>query len=134
MNPDALAELQLDLVTAYFNETGLTYGGKIFSKLDIKSMLESLDVWMLPCANPDGREYAITPAGLVFGRPYGYTDEDARFLWDVVEARTEAAGLPVLANVELGHADPMVTLPLGVCATVDAGGRSFRLDATPTAG
>ena len=73
-------------------------------------------------------------AGLVFGRPYGYTDEDARFLWDVVEARTEAAGLPVLANVELGHADPMVTLPLGVRATVDAGGRSFWLDATPTVG
>lgn len=60
MNPDALAELQLDLVTAYLNETGLTYGGKSFSALDIKSMLESLDVWTLPCANPDGREYAMT--------------------------------------------------------------------------
>jgi len=73
-------------------------------------------------------------AGLVFGRPYGYTEEDARLLWDVVEARTEAAGLPVLANVELGHADPMVTLPLGVGATLDAGGRRFRLDAAPTVG
>lgn len=59
MNPDALAELQLDLVQAYLNETGLTYGGKVFSTLDIKSMLESLDVWMLPCANPDGREYVM---------------------------------------------------------------------------
>jgi hypothetical protein len=59
MNPDAIAELQLDLVQAYLNETGLTYGGKVFSALDIKSMLESLDVWTLPCANPDGREFVM---------------------------------------------------------------------------
>jgi muramoyltetrapeptide carboxypeptidase LdcA involved in peptidoglycan recycling len=71
-------------------------------------------------------------AGLVFGRPYGYTDEDTRLLWDVVAARTDAAGLPVLANVELGHADPMVTLPLGVGAELDASGRSLRLAAAPT--
>jgi hypothetical protein len=59
MNPDAIADLQLDLVTAYLNETGLTYGGKVFSALDIKVMLESLDVWTLPCANPDGREFVM---------------------------------------------------------------------------
>jgi muramoyltetrapeptide carboxypeptidase LdcA involved in peptidoglycan recycling len=71
-------------------------------------------------------------AALVFGRPYGYTEEDARSLWDVVAARTDAAGLPVLANVEVGHADPMVTLPLGVRAELDAGGRSLRLAAAAT--
>ena len=73
-------------------------------------------------------------AGLVLGRPYGYTVEDTRSLWDVVAARTDAAGLPVLANVELGHADPMVTLPLGVGAELDAGGRSLRLTVSPTVG
>lgn len=59
MNPDAIADLQLDLVTAYLNETGITIGGRVWSQLDIKIMLESLDVWMLPCANPDGREYVM---------------------------------------------------------------------------
>jgi len=73
-------------------------------------------------------------AGLLFGRPYGYTEEETRSLWEVVVARTGAAGLPVLANVELGHADPMVTLPLGVAAELDAGSRSFRLVAAPTVG
>lgn len=73
-------------------------------------------------------------AGLVIGRPYGYTEEDARSLWDVVAARTEAAGLPVLANVELGHADPMLTLPLGVPAELDAHGGRFRLAGVPTVG
>jgi muramoyltetrapeptide carboxypeptidase len=54
-----------------------------------------------------------TAAGLVFGRPYGYSPDDSKALWDVVSRRTEASGLPVLANVETGHADPMVTLPIG---------------------
>ena len=72
-------------------------------------------------------------AGLVFARPYGYTDEDATTLWDVVARRTEAAGLPVLANVEAGHADPMITLPLGAAAQLDATRQSLRLLEPPTA-
>src|SRR5215510_6047043 len=59
MNPDAIAELQVDLVLAYVNNTGITYGGRSWSATDIKLMLETQDIWMLPCANPDGREYCF---------------------------------------------------------------------------
>lgn len=59
MNPDAIAELQQDLVLAYVNNTGITYGGKSWSATDIRSMLETSDIWMVPCANPDGREYCF---------------------------------------------------------------------------
>jgi murein tripeptide amidase MpaA len=59
MNPDAIVDLQLDLVLAYLNETGLTIGGRRWEALDIKVMLEALEIWMLPCANPDGREYVM---------------------------------------------------------------------------
>ena len=59
MNPDAIVDLQLDLVRCYLNETGLVLGGRTFSALDIKVMLETLDIWMLPCGNPDGREYVL---------------------------------------------------------------------------
>jgi muramoyltetrapeptide carboxypeptidase len=71
-------------------------------------------------------------AALVLARPYGYTPKDTVALWDVVARRTEAAGLPVLANVEAGHADPMVTLPLGVEVELDAGHEVFRLLEAPT--
>jgi len=71
-------------------------------------------------------------AALVFARPYGYTDEDAVVLWDVVARRTEAAGLPVLANVEAGHTDPMITLPLGLPAELDATHKKLRLLEPPT--
>jgi len=71
-------------------------------------------------------------AALVLARPYGYTPKDTAALWDVVARRTEGSGLPVLANVEVGHADPMVTLPLGVEAELDAGREVFRLLEAPT--
>ncbi len=60
MNPDAIADLQLELVTAYLNETGITLGNRTWSAVDIKIMLEGLDVWLLPCANPDGRQHVLT--------------------------------------------------------------------------
>ena len=60
MNPDAIADLQLDFARCYLNETSLTIGGRTWSAQEIKAMLESLDIWMLPCANPDGREFVQT--------------------------------------------------------------------------
>ncbi|MGN6379039.1 MAG: S66 family peptidase [Gaiellales bacterium] len=72
-------------------------------------------------------------AGLVVARPYGYSAEDRERLWEVVARRTEAAGLPVLANVDAGHADPMVTLPFGAMAETDAAAKTLRLLEAPTA-
>lgn len=60
MNPDAIIELAFDLVQAYTSETGLSYGGAQWSTLDVRVMMETLDIWMLPCANPDGRNYVMT--------------------------------------------------------------------------
>jgi murein tripeptide amidase MpaA len=59
MNPDAIVELALDLVLAYLNGTGIVYGGRSWSALDIKIMVETLDIWLIPTANPDGRQYAM---------------------------------------------------------------------------
>jgi muramoyltetrapeptide carboxypeptidase LdcA involved in peptidoglycan recycling len=66
-------------------------------------------------------------SALVFARPYGYTAGEAEVLWDVVAKRTETAGLPVLANVEAGHADPMLTLPIGCHARLDADRKQLAL-------
>jgi len=73
-------------------------------------------------------------AALIIARPYAYTDDAAERLWEILAQRTEASGIPVLANVEAGHADPMVTLPFGVEAEVDAQQKGFRLLEPPTAG
>ncbi len=72
-------------------------------------------------------------SALVVARPYGYDDRDKETLWGVVARRTEAAGIPVLANVDLGHTDPMMSVPLGANARLDAGGRIFEVTEPATA-
>lgn len=66
-------------------------------------------------------------AGLAFGRPMGYTEEDVEVLWEVVERRTAAAGIPVLGGIDCGHTDPMMTIPFGVPARMDADGHAFEM-------
>lgn len=59
--------------------------------------------------------------GLVIGRAYGYGRVRSEMLFEVVEQRTSLSGIPVLANVDIGHADPMLTLRIGARARLDAG-------------
>ena len=63
MNPDAIIELAFDLVQAYTTETGLAYGGAEWSALDVRVMMETLDIWLLPCTNPDGRNQVMKTGG-----------------------------------------------------------------------
>ncbi len=63
MNPDAIIELACDLAHAYMSQTGLAYGGAEWSALDVRVMMETLDIWMLPCANPDGRNHVMKTGG-----------------------------------------------------------------------
>ena len=60
MNPDAIIELAIDLLLSYANETDIRYGGKTFTADTVKLILEAMDIWLLPCVNPDGRTYAMT--------------------------------------------------------------------------
>lgn len=68
MNPDAIIELAMDLARAYATQTGLTYGGASWSALDVRVMMETLDIWLLPCANPDGRHHVMKSGGDWFWR------------------------------------------------------------------
>ncbi|MGD9693623.1 MAG: S66 peptidase family protein [Phycisphaerales bacterium] len=58
--------------------------------------------------------------GMIVGRPYGYSRQMCvdlrRQLCDVL-GRPE---IPVLFGADLGHTDPMLTLPIGVQSTLDS--------------
>ena len=71
-------------------------------------------------------------AGLVLGRPFGYDRQRTRRLWALAAGRTEARGLPVLGDVECGHTDPMLTIPLGVPGRLDATARTWRRSSPPS--
>jgi murein tripeptide amidase MpaA len=60
MNPDAIVELAVDLMTSHANATDIVCGGRTWPASDIRIILETLDLWLLPCLNPDGRHYVMT--------------------------------------------------------------------------
>jgi muramoyltetrapeptide carboxypeptidase len=69
-------------------------------------------------------------AGLVYARPYGYDDDARELLWRVLADHVRC---PTLANVDCGHTDPMLTLPLGQTVRVDADALTFETLEPPTA-
>ena len=73
-------------------------------------------------------------AGLVFARPYAYSPGDTEMLWKVVHNATDGLGIPVLANVDCGHTEPMLTTPLGIEARLDSTDNAFATTAAPTIG
>jgi murein tripeptide amidase MpaA len=60
MNPDAIIELAIDLLLSHANGTDIVYGGRRWTADEIRLILETLDLWLLPCLNPDGRDYVMT--------------------------------------------------------------------------
>jgi murein tripeptide amidase MpaA len=49
-----------DLLEAYTANLGLVYGGKSFTAAQVKAIIEGLNVFVFPCANPDGRYHSQT--------------------------------------------------------------------------
>lgn len=60
MNPDAILELAIDMIVSYINGSDIVYGGKTWPARTVELILETLDLWLLPCSNPDGRHYVMT--------------------------------------------------------------------------
>lgn len=65
-------------------------------------------------------------AGLVVGRPFGYDSPKARAQYAGVikellcEGRLAEKKFPILFNVDIGHAPPIVTLPFDALAVLDS--------------
>jgi carboxypeptidase T len=61
--PDALVSLALRLCQAYTAGTGFTFGTQVYAPGTIKLLIEALDSFILPEANPDGRTYVQAVGG-----------------------------------------------------------------------
>jgi muramoyltetrapeptide carboxypeptidase LdcA involved in peptidoglycan recycling len=59
-------------------------------------------------------------AAVIVGRPANYSVDKIGLLERVVVERTAAAAIPVVANFDCGHTDPMLTLPFGTSVVVDS--------------
>jgi len=65
--------------------------------------------------------------GLIFARPYGYTEDDKARLHDIIVERTATFGFPVLADTDTGHTTPLQTLPIGCNAILDSAANRFAI-------
>jgi len=59
-------------------------------------------------------------SAMIVGRPYGYTNKETLKLIKIIKERTKKYDFPILFNVDIGHTDPMITVPLGARVTVDS--------------
>jgi muramoyltetrapeptide carboxypeptidase len=64
---------------------------------------------------------------LLFGRPMCYEPEEREQLREVILERTGKYGFPVVADMDFGHTSPMLTLPVGCRAVVDARRERFEI-------
>ena len=58
--------------------------------------------------------------GMVVGRPFGYTPKQVNLLKKTICKRTEDYNFPILFGIDIGHTDPMITIPLGIKVKLDS--------------
>jgi muramoyltetrapeptide carboxypeptidase LdcA involved in peptidoglycan recycling len=63
--------------------------------------------------------------GLVMGRPYGYSDSQKKRLDQVILDHTRDLTFPILVDVDIGHTDPLLTIPLNTMVSLDSVENSF---------
>jgi muramoyltetrapeptide carboxypeptidase len=66
-------------------------------------------------------------SGMIVGRPYGYSHSDMSMLHTLIREVTRQVKIPILAQVDFGHTDPMLTVPIGIEACLDSSSNTFSI-------
>jgi muramoyltetrapeptide carboxypeptidase len=65
--------------------------------------------------------------GMIIGRPFGYSQEYTEKLKEIVLQRTRQYKFPILFGIDIGHTDPIMTIPLGVKTFIDSNEDRFEI-------
>lgn len=72
---------------------------------------------------------------VLVGRARDYSDEEKeeldQMIIDVIKGEFGNGRIPVVTNMDFGHTDPQMILPLGVKAEIDCSNRTFKLIESP---
>lgn len=52
--------------------------------------------------------------GMIVGRFFGYSEKEKKECIKIIKERTSDYDFPILLNADIGHSDPMITIPIGV--------------------
>jgi carboxypeptidase T len=98
VNPDALIALATRICQSYTGNTDIVLGGKTYPATTVKLLVDTMDVFMLPLVNPDGRTYVQAPSG------YPWWRKNRR-----VNAGSSCLGVDLNRNFEFLHASGIGT-------------------------
>ena len=62
--PEMCVSLAADLLEAYATGTGLGYGGVAFTAAEVHRVMQTVDLYVFACVNPDGRVHSQTTESL----------------------------------------------------------------------
>ncbi len=63
--------------------------------------------------------------GLILGVPYQYTEKMKKEFYQLILKRLKDFDFPILANVNFGHTDPIITIPYGSTGILDSYQKTF---------
>lgn len=73
--------------------------------------------------------------GIIFGRPKDYSNEEKEELYKVVLSVVRndfgAADIPIVMNIDFGHTDPKLVMPLGCRININPMGKELKLIENP---
>lgn len=123
--PGALPSLNHLIGTKYFPKTegailmiDIPEGHTMFEGQDVPEV----DAWL---TDIDNAGIMANINGLVICRPYKYTPEMVSQLKEVVLRIVKKYNFPVLFNVDFGHTDPMITIPIGAKMSLNSDLKRF---------
>lgn len=80
-------------------------------------------------AMADLRNYGVLDqiSGMVIGRPFQYSDKEWADFEHMILDQCYGTDFPILFNVDVGHTDPILTLPLNALVSLDSTKDEFAL-------
>jgi murein tripeptide amidase MpaA len=125
MNPDAIVELLFAMVLSYVQGGDIVLGNRRWPAAEIKAMIDVLDIWAVPCANPDGRDFVMTEDDLwrKNRRDYPWPNRRARS----VLAGAECDGVDLNRNYDIlwGVIQDESYTSCAACTSVYVGSEAF---------
>jgi hypothetical protein len=74
------------------------------------------------------RGRSACPVGLVVGKINDISSDEENKFFDLLMQHTKAYDFPILTQVDIGHTDPKITMPIGLMVTLDSATSLFSFD------
>lgn len=58
--------------------------------------------------------------GMIVGRFFGHSEQETKEIIKIIKTKLSRYKFPILVNVDIGHSDPVITIPLGVKTRIDS--------------